>query len=69
MNDKPIPKYQIREKTPEEQLDEISDAKLLKKIKEERIKLNKEKIEWENVINKVKGYKGKLSICNRKKIK
>ena len=34
MKDKPIPKYQIREKTPEEHLDTIPSAKLLKKIKE-----------------------------------
>ncbi|GAH36748.1 unnamed protein product [marine sediment metagenome] len=37
MNDKPIPKYQIREKTPNEELDSISDKKLLKKIKKEKI--------------------------------
>ena len=41
MKDKPIPKHQIREKTPKEELDTSSDAKLLKKIKEERIKLNR----------------------------
>ena len=56
MNDKPIPKYQIREKTPEEQLDVIPDAKLLKKIREETAKLNKEKNEWEQVIKKIEGY-------------
>ena len=32
MNDKPIPKYQIREKTPDEDVDIIPDKKLLKKI-------------------------------------
>jgi hypothetical protein len=56
MKDKSIPKYQIREKTPEEQLEPIPNAKLLKKIKEERIKLNREKDDWERVISKFEGY-------------
>ena len=38
MTDEPIPKYQIREKTPDEEIENISDKKLLKKIKKERIK-------------------------------
>ena len=67
MKDKPIPKYQIREKTPEEQLEKIPDAKLLKKIKEERIKLNREKTEWERVINKIDGYKDNIEDLEKKR--
>ena len=48
MNDKPIPKHQIREKTPDDEGGIIDDKKLLKKIKKERVKLSKEKGEWEN---------------------
>ena len=36
------PKYQIIDKIPKEDLEPIADRKLLKKIKDERIKLNKE---------------------------
>ncbi len=67
MKDKPIPKFQIREKTPEEQLDTIPSAKLLKKIKEERIKLNREKNEWERVISKVEGYQDNIQDLEKKR--
>ena len=53
MNNKPIPKHQIREKTPGEELDSISDKKLSKKLKKERIKLYKEKSQWEKVIKQI----------------
>ncbi|MFX0077564.1 MAG: hypothetical protein ACFE96_19130, partial [Candidatus Hermodarchaeota archaeon] len=67
MKDKPIPKYQIREKTPEEESDASPSAKLLKKIKEERIKLNREKNEWERVINKINDYKVNIEDLERKR--
>ena len=67
MTDKPIPKYQIREKTPEEQLDGVPNAKLLKKIKEERIKLNKEKTEWERILNKIESYQDNIQDLEKKK--
>ncbi len=67
MKDKPIPKYQIREKTPEEQLDTIPSAKLLKKIKEERIKLNREKDDWERVISKFEGYHENIQDLEKKR--
>ena len=69
MKDKPIPKYEIREKTPEEQLDSIPNAKLLKKIKEERIKLNREKTEWERILNKIEIYHDNIQDLEKKEKK
>ena len=67
MDDKPIPKYEIREKTPEEELETIPEKKLLKKIKKERIKLYKEKSEWEKVINQIEAYKDNIEDLERKR--
>ena len=36
MNDKPIPKYQIREKTPDEELDTIPEKKITEKNKKRK---------------------------------
>ena len=57
MNDKSIPKHQIREKTPDDEGEIIADKKLLKKIKKERILLNKEKSEWENRVAQIENYR------------
>ncbi len=57
MNDKPIPKHQIREKTPDDDGDIITDRKLLKKLKKERIKLEKEKNEWAKYANQIENYR------------
>ena len=67
MKDNKIPKYQIRDKTPEEELEMIPDAKLLKQIKEERIKLKKEKIEWEKLIEKIEGYNDNIKDLEKKR--
>ncbi len=67
MTDNNIPKFQIREKTPEESGDSVPDSKLLKKIKEERIKLHKEISEWERVIKQLEGYKENIKDLERKR--
>jgi len=67
MNDKPIPKYQIREKTPDDEGDIIADKKLLKKIKKERIKLIKEKSEWENHFNQIENYRENIEDLEKKR--
>jgi len=60
MNDKPIPKHQIREKKPENEIDIVSDKKLIKKLKKERLALDKEKSEWEKLINQIENYNDSL---------
>ena len=67
MNDKPIPKYQIREKTPDEELESISDKKLLKKIRKERIALDKEKSECERIVNQIENYDDDIKDLEKKR--
>ena len=67
MNDKPIPKYQIRKKTPNDEVDITSDKKLTKKLKKERIKLDREKVEWEKTIKKFENYNENIEDLEKKK--
>ncbi|MEJ2296741.1 MAG: hypothetical protein P8Y23_18500, partial [Candidatus Lokiarchaeota archaeon] len=67
MDDKSIPKYQIREKTPQNEIDTISNQKLLKKIKDEQTKLIKERIEWEKVLKKVEDYGDDIDNLEKKR--
>ena len=52
MKDNKPPKYQIQEKTPENE-EAIIDKTLLKKIVIERRKLEDEKKDWEEVVKKI----------------
>ncbi|KKK72851.1 hypothetical protein LCGC14_2899750 [marine sediment metagenome] len=67
MNDDTPPKYQIHEKTPNEELDQVPNKKLLKKIKAERAKLEREKTEWAKVVNSIEGYKETIRDLEKKR--
>ena len=69
MDEKPIPKHQIREKLPKEELDEVFDSELLNKIRKERFKLSKEKEEWEKIVNKLKEYDDNIEELEKKRKK
>ena len=67
MNEKLPPKYQIDETIPLNKERLVPNKKLLKKLEVEWRRLNKERIEWEKIVEKVDGYQETIKILERKR--